>query len=187
MTAKAELAAVGAGVWLGMLALLFGVLWAIVLETSHEKLHGSLARSIPSHAAHSHEHSAHDHDEQVQEASEHLHAGSLEDEAMERLLRGHIHFMGVGLLAVVLSLVMAQAPVSVGWKKAVAWAAGLGAVLYPPSWILMGLRTPALGAEAAEESVAWLFVPAVGLLLASLLAALFFGWRMFSAKTRGDA
>jgi len=56
------------------------------------------------------------------------------------------------------------------WKKIFGWTFGLGALLYPPAWILMGFRTVELGPQGAEASVLWLFGPAVGLLIGSLIA-----------------
>jgi hypothetical protein len=103
---------------------------------------------------------------------QHSHSGSLARDAMQRLLRGHIHFMGIGVMAAVLLLVTAFTSLEPCWKKVLGWTFGLGALAYPPAWILMGFRTVELGPEAAEASVMWLFGPAVGLMLASM-AALF--------------
>jgi hypothetical protein len=102
--------------------------------------------------------------------SQHSHSGSLAKDAMQRLLRGHIHFMGIGVLAAVLLLVTAFTSLKSCWKKVLGWTFGLGALAYPPAWILMGFRTVELGPQAAEASVMWLFGPAVGLLLASMSA-----------------
>ncbi len=103
---------------------------------------------------------------------QHSHSGSLAKDAMQRLLRGHIHFMGIGVLAAVLLLITAFTSLKPCWKKTLGWTLGLGALAYPPSWILMGFRTVELGPEAAEASVLWLFGPAVGLLLGSMGALL---------------
>ncbi len=104
--------------------------------------------------------------------AQHSHSGSLATDAMQRLLRGHIHFMGIGVLAAVLLLIVAFTSLKSCWKKVLAWTLGLGALAYPPAWIMMGFRTVELGPEAAEASVMWLFGPAVGLLLASMSAIL---------------
>jgi hypothetical protein len=101
---------------------------------------------------------------------QHSHSGSLAKDAMQRLLRGHIHFMGIGVLAAVLLLITAFTSLKTCWKKVLGWTFGLGALAYPPAWILMGYRTVELGPKAAEASVMWLFGPAVGLLLASMSA-----------------
>jgi len=90
-------------------------------------------------------------------------------DAMQRLLRGHIHFMGIGTLVAVLILIVAFTSLKPGWKKLLGWTFGIGALAYPPAWIMMGLRTVEMGPEASEASVMWLFGPAVVLLLASML------------------
>jgi hypothetical protein len=102
----------------------------------------------------------------------HIHSGSLASDAMERLLRGHIHFMGLGVLSAVLLLITAFTRLRPAWKKALGWTFGVGTLAYPPAWILMGFRTVELGAQGAEASVMWLFGPAVGLLLFSMIAVL---------------
>ena len=105
-------------------------------------------------------------------SAQHSHSGSLAKDAMQRLLRGHIHFMGIGVLAAVLLLIVAFTSLKSCWKKVLGWTFGLGALAYPPAWIMMGFRTVELGPAGAEASVMWLFGPAVGLLLASMSALL---------------
>ncbi len=103
---------------------------------------------------------------------QHSHSGSLATDAMQRLLRGHIHFMGIGVMVAVLLLVTAFTSLKPCWKKVLGWTFGVAGLAYPPAWIMMGFRTVELGPEAAEASVMWLFGPAVGLLLASISAVL---------------
>ena len=103
---------------------------------------------------------------------QHSHSGSLAKDAMQRLLRGHIHAMGLGVLVCVLLLVVALTSLKDVWKKVLGLTFGLGAVLYPPAWVIMGFRTVELGPEAAEASIMWLFGPAVGLLIGSMVALL---------------
>jgi len=103
---------------------------------------------------------------------QHSHSGSLATDAMQRLLRGHIHFMGIGVLTAVLLLIIAFTSLKSCWKKVLGWTFGVAGLAYPPAWITMGFRTVELGPEAAEASVMWLFGPAVGLLLASMSAVL---------------
>lgn len=100
----------------------------------------------------------------------HSHSGSLAMDAMQRLLRGHIHFMGIGILVIAVLILVASTGLKPCWKKAFAWTFGLGALFYPPAWILMGFRTVELGPQGAEASVLWLFGPAVALLIGSLVA-----------------
>ena len=164
------------GIVLAASALLLGIAWGGVLAVAHEDLHAYLTQAAegagmaaPSHA---HEDDMHM-DEHAHAASEHLHAASLDEEAMERLMRGHVHWMGVGLIALAGSLALAAMGAPSSLRRAGAWLLGVGAVAYPFAWILMGLRTPQLGAEAAEASVAWLFVPAVGAVAAGIVLVAF--------------
>ena len=119
-------------------------------------------------AGHGGGHQAGGHEAGVQ----HSHSGSLAKDAMQRLLRGHIHAMGLGVLVCVLLLVVAFTSLKDIWKKVFGLTFGLGAVLYPPAWVIMGFRTVELGPEAAAASIMWLFGPAVGLLIGSMIALL---------------
>ena len=76
--------------------------------------------------------------------------------------------VAVGVVAAVLLLIIALTSLKSCWKKTLGWTFGLGALAYPPAWILMGFRTVELGPQAAEASVMWLFGPAVALLLGSM-------------------
>jgi len=175
---------------MAVLALICGVLWAGYMAMNHERLHGGfekqeavrgsaqaeqgpdtttiiLAAAIPRAEAHGGEpHTS----AQESPAHQHTHSGSLAMDAMQRLLRGHIHWMGLGILSAVLLLIVAFTSLKPCWKKFLGWTFGLGALTYPPAWILMGFRTVELGPQAAETSVMWLFGPAAGMLLASLIA-----------------
>jgi hypothetical protein len=189
------IASVRHGLILSVAALLCGAFWAAYMATHHEQLHSAFeAQEAEIQSAqmghlmedlsmgtmqmdHAHETGAvADHGHQSHDAGEHAtdgqhsHSGSLAKDAMQRLLRGHIHFMGIGVLAAVLLLVTAFTSLKPCWKKVMGWTFGLGALAYPPVWILMGFRTVELGPQAAEASVMWLFGPAVGLLLASMSA-----------------
>ncbi len=197
------------GLALGVLALIFGALWAAYLATHHEQLHGGfeaaeskmkqvemqahmkaekIEMSMDSMSMEStpHQHSANEiaHDDHASEGAhshsggghghaageQHSHSGSLATDAMQRLLRGHIHFMGIGMLIIVVLILVAASSLKDGWKGVFGWTFGLGALMYPPAWILMGFRTVELGPQGAEASVMWLFGPAVALLIGSLIA-----------------
>jgi len=177
---------------MAVLALLLGALWAAYMATHHEQLHGAfeaeevqLQKQSMQHMMddmsmdgidinHPHDSGAVDHHFNDGDAhatdDQHSHSGSLAKDAMQRLLRGHIHFMGIGVLAAVLLLITAFTTLKSCWKHVLGWTLGLGALAYPPAWILMGFRTVELGPEAAEASIMWLFGPAVALLLASMLS-----------------
>ncbi|OIO74130.1 MAG: hypothetical protein AUJ57_02860 [Zetaproteobacteria bacterium CG1_02_53_45] len=176
------------GLIMALLALITGALWAAYMATHHEQLHGAFeaqekqmlsepaqqltndmdmdmgAMQLGNGDGHPHDHAAH--------ATGHSHSGSLAQDAMQRLLRGHIHFMGIGVLAAVLLLITALTSLKSRWKSVLGWSFGLGALAYPPAWIVMGFRTVEMGPQAAEASIMWLFASAVGLLLASMIALL---------------
>jgi len=134
---------------------------------------GEASSERPSHHDAANETEPHQHKEGAGHAHhaghQHSHSGSLATDAMQRLVRGHIHAMGLGILVCVLLLIVALTSLKDIWKKALGWSFGLGAVLYPPAWIIMGFRTVELGPEAAEASIMWLFGPAVIMLVGSLV------------------
>lgn len=174
------------GLVMAVVAMIFGALWAGFLATQHGQLHTEfeqqqqLAAGQADHTSQSHDNAVQNH---ATTGHQHSHSGDPATDAMQRLLRGHIHFMGLGALAASLLLVTAFTSLRACWKRALGWSFGIGALAYPPAWILMGFRTVSLGAEAAEASVMWLFAPAVGLILLSMSALLavliieWFGWR----------
>ncbi|MDX8380898.1 MAG: hypothetical protein R8M14_02160 [Ghiorsea sp.] len=141
-----------------------------------DMLMGEATSGTHSHHDSANETEPHQHQESAghahQAGHQHSHSGSLATDAMQRLVRGHIHAMGLGVLVCVLLLVVALTSLKDVWKKTLGWSFGLGAVLYPPAWIIMGFRTVELGPEAAEVSIMWLFGPAVGLLFGSMVALL---------------
>lgn len=136
------------------------------MEMGHSHAAGETDHHGHGAAGHHDEAKGHNH----AEGAQHSHSGSLATDAMQRLLRGHIHFMGIGLLAILMMFLVAATSLKARWKKVFGWTFGLGALMYPPAWILMGFRTVELGPQGAEASVLWLFGPAVGLLLGSLIA-----------------
>jgi len=182
------------GLFLAVTAMILGVSWAAYLATHHEQLHGGFEKQeaaikaadtqqkmkgvdmhgmslgaatellIPqAHGSDETQHGSH-----AGAKHQHSHSGSLATDAMQRLLRGHIHWMGLGILSAIMLLITAFTSLKPGWKTLLGWTFGLGALAYPIAWILMGFRTVAMGPEVAEASVMWLFGPAAGVLLASL-------------------
>lgn len=180
------------GLIMAVVAMIFGALWAGFLATQHASLHAEFEAQLESKQSaieqaesSNHSHTAHEDGGHMHATAddEHSHTGSLPEDAMQRLLRGHIHFMGLGVLSATLLLVTAFTSLKPCWKKALGWSFGIGALAYPPAWIIMGFRTTALGPETAEASIMWLFAPAVGLLLLSMTMVLitllieWFGWQ----------
>ncbi|MDP2681498.1 MAG: hypothetical protein Q8P28_01645 [Deltaproteobacteria bacterium] len=94
----------------------------------------------------------------ISEEDEHQHGEDMHDNpimqlAHERLRRGHIHGMGLGLLTIAVSFILAFTSASERIKTIAPVLAGIGGILYPFAWIVMGYRTPGLGPDAAAASV----------------------------------
>lgn len=79
-----------------------------------------------------------------------------------RLAKGHVHAMGLGILSIAVAMLLGLLPATPRAKTLAAACVGTGGLFYPFSWILMGMRTTALGAAGAEQSV----LPMVGLSVA---------------------
>ncbi|MBE9528004.1 MAG: hypothetical protein IME99_02055 [Proteobacteria bacterium] len=198
------------GIILGIAGLTFGILWAIYLEVGHESMHegmqapavSSVATSNSASTTHlhsdgnAHEHAAKKvapvvvdssagHHAPVGHHSEaaataHPHDNPLEEKAHESLKKGHVHAMGLGLVTVAVSVVIGLLGASSAIKLLGSLCLGVGGLLYPLSWIIMGFKIPALGLEAAETAI--LPIVGVGVVLIfigfavtlySLLCALF--------------
>lgn len=102
------------------------------------------------------------------EAKAHAHSSRLMEVAHERLAKAHAHAMGLGILSIAVSLALAFISAS-AWSRTVAAACvGTGGLIYPFSWLIMGLRTTSLGASGAEASA----VPLIGLSVFLVVAGL---------------
>ena len=181
---KEEVRPVLGGIALGLVTLAFGIAWAAFLATGHEWIHDYAERartaSVSGYAfahgggpSHMEPSSMPSHTEGMEGVS----AGdgpALGEIVHERLRRGHIHAMGLGLLAIVVSFVFAFISAPVRVKVAGSLMVGVGGLLYPFSWIIMGFRTPALGAASAEASVIFIVGPCLLLILGSIALALLF-------------
>lgn len=204
-----DLRPVSIGLILGIVGLIFGILWAMYIVVGHEAIHDRLNRSMAAvpestavhepvsvEAVHHEEMAAkdgqgvsghHSHRSSVS-AKGHSHGPTAADlnravsisghdspvmeAAHERLTRGHLHAMGLGTIAVVISLVLAFSG-GPNWIKTIASASvGAGGLIYPFSWIVMGYRTPLLGIEGAHESVFMLVAASAPLVLGGLFLTL---------------
>jgi hypothetical protein len=99
--------------------------------------------------------------------------------AWRDIQRAHLHAQGLGALGVGIGLVLGFSWVAAPIKRWLALATGLGGLLYPFCWLLMGLRIGSLGEEAAHASVDWLAALSVPLFFGGMLltlAILFLGW-----------
>lgn len=102
--------------------------------------------------------------------------------------RAHFHAQGLGALGVGIILVLGLSWVSASVKKWVALATGVGALLYPFTWLLMGLRIGSMGKQAAHASVDWLAALSIPLFFGGMmltLLILFLGWLFPQAMPRG--
>lgn len=163
------------GLFFGLLSILFGIFWAAYITVNHEGIHNDLAErerasfeekfpllspkaeaAAPSHkqGAHSHSQDTGAHQEVKEPTKEHnQHGSALAAQAHERLVRGHIHAMGLGLVSIAVSLILAFVTAGLRFKIFASACAGVGGFFYPFAWIIMGYRTASLGPEAAAESV----------------------------------
>lgn len=91
--------------------------------------------------------------------------------AHTRLKRGHVHAMGLGLLTIAISFILAFTSAPDRIKTAASVLIGLGGLIYPFAWIVMGYRTPGLGPDAAEASVTVIAGPGVALVLLGIFTA----------------
>ncbi len=181
------------GLILGLLGLLFGLSWIVYITAGHEAIHDTLragqAAAVvePEGMAANEEHHAGGHANgngeahedghgtayegeasEGEGAEEHAHDDSVMEEAHEMLVKGHVHAMGLGLVTLATSLVLALACAPAWIKTVGSVCVGAGGLLYPLSWITMGYKLPSLGMEAAEKAV----MPIVGISVLLVLAGL---------------
>jgi len=184
---------VSIGLFLGLCTILFGIFWAMYLTVKHEQIHASLEErgraalagkfviAPPAGAGrvHAHKADAKDGEEKAAGGMDHgktdtgnHHGGDLTKEAHERLTRGHIHAMGLGILSITLSVALSFLNMPARMKTLSSACIGVGGLFYPFAWIIMGFRTTALGAEAAAQSVLPIVVLSVFLVIAAILLTL---------------
>lgn len=185
------------GVLLGLFGLAFGIGWAFWLVLGHERIHASLEEraaaiertsveaAVTGHAeplgqkpvlkTHSHTHGGDGHNNAAKgdgaSAQKSVHENPVMALAHTRLVRGHLHAMGLGLATVVISLIMAHTSAKTWIKTVASISTGLGGLIYPLAWVIMGYRTPSLGIDAAEASVTTIAGPGVALVLLGIAAA----------------
>jgi hypothetical protein len=94
--------------------------------------------------------------------------------AHNRLVRGHFHAMGLALVTIAISFILAFTSTPDRIKTAVSVLTGVGGIIYPFAWIIMGYRTPALGPEGAEASIALIAGTGAALVLYGIFTAIVF-------------
>lgn len=106
--------------------------------------------------------------------SEGMHDNPIMELAHKRLVRGHLHLMGLGLVSVVVSLILGFTSAPPLFKTVASVLTGIGGIVYPAAWIVMGYMTPRLGAAGAEAYVTVIAGPGVLLVTFGLISAITF-------------
>jgi len=185
-----DLKPVAVGFFFGLLSLIFGIFWAVYLVGGHESIHKTLmergraavekkfvtGEAPPSGNAHMHASPAEGSKGEgaVKGDWAGVHEDPLMDEAHERLTRGHLHAMGLGLVSIAVSFLLSFIAAPRFIKTLGSACIGIGGFFYPFSWIVMGYRTTALGDEAAAESVLPIVAFSVPLVLLGLFLTIGF-------------
>lgn len=93
---------------------------------------------------------------------------AVHDKSWNYMQRAHLHAGGLGATAIALSLVVVLLGTGPGMARLVSLAAGVGSLGYSVFWLWAGFRAPSLGSTgAAKESLAWLAIPASGMVVAA--------------------
>lgn len=105
------------------------------------------------------------------------------EKAWKYLKRAHEHFMGLGVAAMALIIFIGLSPNDPKQKMIVSSMVGLGAFLYPLSWLLISIKTAGVGAHNAKESLELIAQAGAGLCFLGLLGTI---WIAFKWKLSGD-
>ncbi|MBI5560510.1 MAG: hypothetical protein HY883_04485 [Deltaproteobacteria bacterium] len=181
---------------IGLITFVFGILWAVVLVTQHERIHGIFVESLESRkvssgagsgstmafAREGAEGGGGKMEMEMENPPQEEHENPLIEEAHERLTRGHIHWMGLGLVTIAVSLLLAFLNSPPGVKTVASLLTAVGGFFYPLNWIIMGFRTPSLGSEAAQDSVMFTAGPTIFFVLAGVLITIYCLLRGISQK-----
>lgn len=103
-----------------------------------------------------------------------MHDSPIMELAHKRLVRGHLHLMGLGLVSAVLSLILGLTGAPPLFKTFASVLTGIGGIVYPVAWIVMGYMTPRLGADGAEAYVTLIAGPGVLLVSFGLISTIIF-------------
>ncbi|MDO8444505.1 MAG: hypothetical protein Q7T53_00095 [Deltaproteobacteria bacterium] len=139
------------GILIGLLGIIFGVVWAFWLALGHEVIVNKLDATMKQDVVQK---------EEVIKVS------------FKRLGMGHSHSMGLGLVAIAVSFILAFTTASNKLKAAGSLLSGLGGIIFPVAWIIMGCKTPVLGIDGAHAAVTPLAGIGVILILSGLFIAL---------------
>ncbi|MBI5327244.1 MAG: hypothetical protein HZB80_02980 [Deltaproteobacteria bacterium] len=183
------------GILIGLLGIVFGIGWAFWLVLGHERIHKSFEdRAVERKEAHSfiqllepdnvmahtdikteqqeeHKHGQSSKNEDSHQHNEGMHDSPVIDLSHKRLTRGHLHAMGLGLVTIAISFILAFTSAPEKIKTVASFLTGLGGLIYPFAWIVMGYRTPNLGPAGAEASVTVIAGPGVALVALGIFTA----------------
>lgn len=162
----ASIRPVRAGLFLGVLTLLFGFMMGVVFGLNEELIKGRLAASAAAV-------------ESTVYARDAAAAKPVLEKSWAYMQRAHLHAGGLGAVTIVLSVVLVLLGTAPRLAGAVSGALGVGSLGYSVFWMWAGFRAPALGGTgAAKESLAWLAIPSSGaVVLATAIVALLLIWK----------
>ncbi len=162
---KEAMAPVIPGLLMSFFAIVFGTASGMVFGLYEDQIKDALLADVKAHPQ-IHEQTADNIKKQV-------------GDGWRYIQRAHFHAQGLGALGVAIILVLGLSWVSAPVKRWLALATGVGALLYPFTWLLMGLRVGSMGKQAAHASVDWLAAVSIPLFFGGMmltLLILFLGW-----------
>lgn len=139
------------GILIGLVGITFGIVWAFWLALGHDTIVNKLNSTMKQDVVQK---------EEVMKV------------AFKRLGMGHSHSMGLGLLTIAVSFIYAFTGASSKVKGIGSLLSGLGGIIFPIAWIIMGCKTAALGIDGAHAAVTPLAGISVILILSGLVGAL---------------
>lgn len=151
---------VRAGLFLGVLTLLFGFLMGVVFGLNEDLIKRRLTASAAAVEATVYQ----------QDAAA---AKPVIEKSWTYMQRAHLHAGALGSVTIGLSLVLVLLGTSPKLAGVLSAALGVGSLGYSVFWMWAGFRAPALGSTgAAKESLAWLAIPSSGaVVLATAIVA----------------
>lgn len=138
------------GILIGLASIVFGIVWAFWLALGQEAVMSKLNATMSQDA--------------IQKVE-------VLQVAIKRLGMGHSHSMGLGLLTIAVSFILAFTTAPDRLKTGGSLVSGLGGIIFPVAWIIMGCKTPALGIDGAHAAVTPLAGIGVILVLSGLIIA----------------
>lgn len=136
------------GILIGLVGIIFGIVWAFWMALGHETIVNKLNATMKQDVVQK---------EEVMTV------------AFKRLGMGHSHSMGLGLLTIAVSFILAFTTAPNKVKAVGSLLSGLGGITFPVAWIVMGCKTAALGIDGAHAAV----TPLAGISVILILSGLF--------------